>query len=114
MTTYNKSAVYQHMHNGHYVQAGVMHIEAARVRQHEVTERRYAQGAIMPTFYLLLELILMLLLIYTVSQIHVAWLTIVAIGGALYFLASSSLPRYQAVLLRQKRVEAQRAASSNC
>ena len=106
MTTYNESQLYRHMHNRQQSSIGAVRIEAARSQQNDFVERRYAEGAVMPTFYLILELTLMLLLIYSVSQAHVIWLTIIAVGMGLYFLASSSLPRYQAVLLRQKKAEA--------
>ena len=105
MTTYNESRLYRHIHNRQQSPIGAVRIEAVRARQNDFVERRYAQGPVMPTFYLILELILMALLIYSVSQAHLVWLTIIAVGLGLYFLASSSLPRYQMVLQRQKKTE---------
>ncbi len=105
MTTYHESQLYRHMHNRQQSSIGAVRIEASRARQEDFVERRYAQGAVMPTFYLILELTLMLLLIYSVSQAHLTWLTIIAVGAGLYFLASSSLPRYQKVLQRQQKEE---------
>ena len=105
MTTYHESQLYRHIHNRQQSSIGAVRIEASRARKEDFVERRYAQGAVMPTFYLILELTLMLLLIYSVSQAHLTWLTIIAVGVGLYFLASSSLPRFQKVLQRQQKAE---------
>jgi len=54
-------------------------------------------------FFSTLSFTLMLIVIYSVAQFHLVWLTIIAAGVAVYFLATSSLPRFQMVLRRQHR-----------
>ena len=67
------------------------------------TDRRRAKGPLLPTTYLLLELIMILLVIYTMKEIGIPILYYISIIlGAFYFFFSC-IPRYRIVLKRQKR-----------
>ena len=67
-------------------------------------ERRHNTSKTVPTLYLVLEALLLLLLTYTLSAFHQPIITdlaaIVAIG---YFLLSC-LPRYHKILARQEKI----------
>lgn len=68
-----------------------------------LTDRRRAKGPLLPTLYLLLELMMILLVIYTVKELRIPILYYISIIlGAFYFF-SSCIPRYRIVLKRQKR-----------
>ena len=67
-----------------------------------VTERRHARGPLLPTLYLLLELIMILLVIYAAKQLQIPILFYLSIGGGIYYFIASCLPRYRIVLRRQK------------
>ena len=66
------------------------------------TERRRAQGPLMPTLYLLLEAIMILLLIYTFYEVGIPWLFYLSAVAGTYYFIFSCLPRYRIVLRRQK------------
>ncbi len=66
------------------------------------TERRRAKGPLLPTLYLLLEAIMILLLIYTFYELGVAWLFYLAMAAGTYYFLFSCIPRYRIVLRRQK------------
>ena len=102
MTSYNgnHSLGYGFNHHGAPIRAG--HLDARYRRQRVRRERRTTQGVLTPSLYLMLEITLMLIVIYSVAQFHLVWLTIIAAGIAVYFLATSSLPRFQMVLRRQQ------------
>ncbi len=66
------------------------------------TDRRRAKGPLLPTTYLLLELIMILLIIYIFRELGIPLLYYASIAvGALYFFASC-IPRYRIVLKRQQ------------
>jgi len=104
MTSYNGNHSLGYGLNHHGVPTGASHLDALYRRQRVTRERRATQGVLTPSLYLILELTLMLIVIYSVAQFHLVWLTIIAAGVAVYFLATSSLPRFQMVLRRQQRV----------
>jgi Flp pilus assembly protein TadB len=68
-------------------------------------ERRRHKGILMPLTYLSLELILLLLIIYTVSLFAIPLLTLLAIVLALHYFITSCLPRYHRAIRRQKYIE---------
>ena len=67
-----------------------------------MTERRHARGPLLPTLYLLLEVIMILLVIYAAKQLQIPILFYLSIGGGVYYFVASCLPRYRIVLRRQK------------
>ncbi len=65
-------------------------------------KQRTAKGLVKPTIFIVLELILFALIIYTTLEINYIPLTIIAILGAIYYLSTSSMPRFTQVMKRQK------------
>ena len=81
----------------------VLHAEPRYERHHILLERRYAQSPFLPLLFLLLELLLIALVIYSVGQFHILWLDRVILGGGIFYFVVSSLPRFWMILHRQKR-----------
>ena len=67
-----------------------------------MTDRRRAKGPLLPTIYLLLELTIILLLIYTAYEVRIPILYYISIIIGAYYFFASCLPRYRIVLKRQK------------
>jgi len=67
------------------------------------SDRRHAKGPLLPTLYLLLELTMILLLIYSVKEIGIPLLYYFSIVVGAYYFFASCLPRYRIVLKRQNK-----------
>jgi len=66
------------------------------------SSRRKASGIFKPLLYLMIETIIMVLLCWFISFLDILPLTIVVALGIGYFWFTSSLKRYNKVIVRQK------------
>jgi len=69
------------------------------------SDRRTAHGIAKPLLYLFIETVALAMLCWLVSLFNILILTLLAVLGAVYFLMTSSLPRYRWAKKRQKYSE---------
>ncbi len=65
-------------------------------------KQRTAKSLVKPIIFIFLELLLFALVIYSVLEINYIPLTTISIVGSIYYLGTSSMPRFTKVVKRQK------------
>ncbi|PHS42289.1 MAG: hypothetical protein COB07_00685 [Sulfurovum sp.] len=65
-------------------------------------DRRMSSGKLQPFIFLIMEISALLMACWFVSLFGVLFITALASLGVVYFFMSSSLPRYNKVIKRQK------------
>lgn len=68
-------------------------------------DRRMASGKLAPFIFLIIEIIALLMTCWFVSLFGILFITVIVSVGAIYLFMSSSLPRYNKVIKRQKYSE---------
>lgn len=66
------------------------------------SDRRTAAGGFKPFFFLMLEIIALVIICWVVSSFGVLFVSVLVSVGAIYLLMTNSLPRFNKVIKRQR------------